>query len=135
MELVFTYNGTDRKVQHQIENRVGKSFSFFEKVRMGGNGSPQLFVKDFSDVVKPYFTQSLDRKFVNIELRPKGILIYMKNESNDFIAAFPFSDITYKIEDNLISIGYEEFFLELQNNPTKNPSKFWSNFIRLSANK
>ncbi len=131
MQTIFTYNGTDRKVQNEIEKRVGKSFSFFDKIKMGGNGSPQLFVSALSDEIKPYFKQSADRKFVNIELRQKGLLIYLKNESNDFIAAFPYVDLMYKISGNIVEICYIDFMLSLENKNTKNYSKFWNNFIQL----
>lgn len=136
MQTIFTYNGTDRKVQYEIEKRVGKSFSFFDKIKMGGNGSPQLFVSALSDEIKPYFKQSADRKFVNIELRQKGLLIYLKNESNDFIVAFPYVDLMYKISGSIVEICYSDFMLSLENKNTKNYSKFWNNFIQLytSAN-
>ncbi|MGB0933702.1 MAG: hypothetical protein ACPGU5_05435 [Lishizhenia sp.] len=132
MQVVFTYNGTDRKVQHEIETRVGKAFTFFEKIKMGGNGSPKLYVENCSDAVLPYFKKSSDRKLVNIELRPKGILLYLKNESNDFIAVFPYSNLIVQKQELSCRLCFNEYTFVFENRRTKAHTKFWNNLDALA---
>ena len=88
--MLFCINHNDRKIRAQINEFVGKPYGFWERIKLSGNGSGRLSVHAYSENFSHYFGKDLDRKFVSIELRPKGILVYIKNKVNDYIWVIPY---------------------------------------------
>ncbi len=88
--MLFCINHNDRKIREQINTIVGKPYGFWERIKLSGIGSGRLSVHGFSENLTHYFGKTLDRKFVSIELRPKGILVYIKNAVNDYVWVIPY---------------------------------------------
>lgn len=133
--MIFVYNGTDRKVQFEIEKIAGKPFKLIDRIRMGGNGSPQLFLTNLHETIAPYFKKSDDRKFINIELRENGILVYIKNESNDYICALSYADIELDDLGEFKLLKTDSFQFSILNNNTKRYIKFWDIFSAARSQK
>lgn len=88
--MLFCNNHNDRKIREQINAIVGKPYGFWERIKLSGIGSGRLSVSSYSENLTHYFGRDLDRKFISIELRPKGILIYIKNKVNDYVWVIPY---------------------------------------------
>lgn len=86
-------NHNDRKVTLAIKELVGPPYPLLERIRMGGNGSTRLDVLTYSECFNEHFGRELDRKFLNIEVRPKGIVVYIKNKVNDFAWVVPYAHL------------------------------------------
>ena len=74
MILDSTYYNKDHK--QLINDLVGKPYSFFEALKLGGVGSKRMVIDDVSPNLKSYMNLIDDINYANIEMRSGGILIY-----------------------------------------------------------
>lgn len=88
--MIFNNNHNDKKIKKKISALVGTSFSWIERFKRKGIGSTRIKVIHTSAGLKDYFGRDQDIKYINIELRPKGILVYIKNKVNDYVWVIPF---------------------------------------------
>ena len=73
------YNSTYNDIEKEIEtnNLVGKKFNLIKSIRLSGIGSKRLIVEDLSVNFKKMIQQKNDLIYSNIELRNKGIIVYI----------------------------------------------------------
>jgi len=75
--MLFNTSYTNEDYTKESINILGKAFSFFEKVKIGGIGSGRLVIEELSTKLQPKNMQSIAINYANIELRPKGIIIHL----------------------------------------------------------
>lgn len=73
MILNTTY--TERDQEERIDNLVGKKFGFIETLKLKGIGSKRMIINKASNKIESLLNKSQDINYVNIELRPKGVLL------------------------------------------------------------
>ncbi len=73
MILNTTY--TERDQEERIDNLVGKKFGFIETLKLKGIGSKRMIINKASYKIESLLNKSQDINYVNIELRPKGVLL------------------------------------------------------------
>ena len=88
--MLFNTSYTNKDYTKESINILGKAFSFFEKIKMGGVGSSRLMIKGLSPKLKPKNMNSLDVNYANIELRPKGIIIHFTNKLERYSWLIPY---------------------------------------------
>tara|TARA_Y100000739_G_scaffold30197_1_gene23078 strand:- start:154 stop:576 length:423 start_codon:yes stop_codon:yes gene_type:complete len=86
------YNSTYSNEEKEIEtdNLLGKKYNLIQSIRFGGIGSRRLIVSDLSINFKKIIHQKNDIIYSNIELRNKGIIIYISEGQKRFTWAIPF---------------------------------------------
>ena len=86
------YNSTYNDIEKEIEtnNLVGKKFNLIKLIRLGGIGSKRLIVEDLSVNFKKMIQQKNDLIYSNIELRNKGIIVYVVEGQKRFTWVIPF---------------------------------------------
>ncbi|WP_159020599.1 hypothetical protein [Algibacter sp. L3A6] len=90
----------------ESDNLVGKTFSFLEKIKMGGIGSSRFMIEEISEKLQPKNLQTLATNYANIELRPKGIIVHFTNRLDRYSWIIPYyrlvtySTKTYTIHAN-----------------------------------
>ena len=86
------YNSTYNDIEKEIEtnNLVGKKFNLIKSIRLGGIGSKRLIVEDLSVNFKKMIQQKNDLIYSNIELRNKGIIVYVVEGQKRFTWVIPF---------------------------------------------
>ena len=87
---IFNNNHTDKKITLKINQLVGKPYSFITILAKKGIGSRRILVDSYSPGLHKYFDQDNDLKKVNFELRPEGIIVFIKNKINDYKWVIPF---------------------------------------------
>ncbi len=92
--MIYGNNHNDKKQRAEINELVGIPYGFIERLKLGGNGSPRLSVDEYSPQLKLQFGESAERKFINIELRKKGILIYFRNHVNNYVWPIPYYQLS-----------------------------------------
>lgn len=101
----------DKKIDHE----VGKPFSFIERFKMGGNGSPKLWVTKCSSEIDELY--SLDRypNTCHIELRPKGIIVRFRSLLETFALVIPFYKLSvYKGSAHEYSVFRDQHFFRVK---------------------
>lgn len=110
--MILNANKNTKKFTDTIIKSVGESFSLLERFKMGGIGSSQLRVMEYSDNLAECFGDNQDIKFVIIELRKNGIIIYIKNYINNYVWLVPYSQLSV-FKSNLFSIHANGTFVKI----------------------
>ena len=87
---IFNNNHTDKKITIKIDKIVGKPYSFLTVLAKRGIGSRRILIDSYSPGLHSYFDQDNDLRKVNFELRPEGIIVFIKNKINDYKWVIPF---------------------------------------------
>lgn len=120
---------------------VGKPFSVFKAIRIGGVGSKKMIIEDCSNNIQVLLNNTNNKNYCSIELRPNGILVLLNIGLQNFTWAIAFKDLTVEISENITikskdsfisvkrkkSTENNEFFKKLNSIKVKNQLKF--NFI------
>lgn len=92
--MVYHNNKNSREQRDEIDALLGKTFGLVENFSMGGKGSPRILVQDAHPKLLPLLGHGDDRRHINIELRPKGIIVFFRNHVNDFIWPIPYYQLS-----------------------------------------
>lgn len=111
--MVYGNNNPSKEQIQEINELVGKPYGLGQRLKMGGNGSPRLIVEHYSPQLKKHFGENLSRKFANIEIRERGILIYFRNNVNDYVWPIPYYHLTIYKSENW-SVHSQGLFLRME---------------------
>lgn len=83
-----------KKINEEIKKAVGPSFTFWQRLKMGGIGSPRLEIVSSSPNVATELNKDNYPNKAYIELRPKGICIYFRSLLETFSLTIPYYRLT-----------------------------------------
>ena len=84
----------NKKQQIEIESLVGKPFTLLERLKLGGVGSPKLYVTTSSKEIDALFLLDHNDNTCNIELRPKGIILRFRSLLETYALVVPYYKLT-----------------------------------------
>ena len=86
------YNSTYTDIEKDIEtdNLVGKKYNLIKSIRLRGIGSKRLIVDELGVNFKKLIQQKNDIIYSNIELRKKGIIVYVVDGQKRFTWVIPY---------------------------------------------
>ncbi|WP_445732589.1 hypothetical protein [Mariniflexile sp.] len=120
--MILDTTHTNKEHNNLINDVVGKSFSFFQAIKMGGIGSKRMIIEEASPNMKNYLNKVSDVNYSNLELRPTGILIRINKGLNNFTWVIPYYQLViYKT--NGISIHAQGRFIHFKKNTTFKENK------------
>lgn len=127
MILNSTYNNKEHK--QILIDLVGKPFSFIESLKMRGIGSKRMIIQEVSPNLNSYLNKVADANYANIELRTKGIIIYVNKGLQNFTWAIPYYQLViYK--SNCASIHAQGRYIQFKINKTfKENKKFFNKML------
>lgn len=127
MILDSTYN--NKKHKPLLEDMVGKPFTFLESFKMKGVGSKRMIIAEVSPNLASYMNLVSDVNYANIELRKKGILIYINKGLKTYTWAIPYYHLVM-YRTNGISVHAQGSFIHFKNNKTfKENKKFFEKMM------
>lgn len=117
-----------------INDLLGKPYSFIQAIRMKGTGSKRMIVDEVSPSLHRYLNIISDINYANIELRPGGILIHIKQGLKNFSWAIPYYQLViYKTNGS--SIHAQGKFIHFRNSKTfKENKSFFDRLFALKIN-
>lgn len=125
-------NTTHTVSEHKeiVGDLIGKSYSFFESFKMGGVGSKRMIIDEVSPNLEQYLNSVSGVNYANIEMRPKGIIIYVNKGLQNFTWIIPYYQLVfYKI--NGASIHAQGKFIHFRNNITfKENASFFKKLLK-----
>ena len=92
MILNTTYKSKENS--NKISDLVGASFSLLDRLKIKGIGSPKLIAVSASKDIWDLLERTNNTNHINIELRPKGIIVRFKSGYEDYVWAIPFYLLT-----------------------------------------
>lgn len=104
--MIVDVSYTDKKNTETIDEMLGQSFGFMQRIKMGGIGSPKLSLTDADDRVGHLMNQDINRNVCNIEMRPKGIIVGFRRGLDPFALLMSYRDL------EIISIDADNYTLK-----------------------
>lgn len=131
MLLDTTYH--NKKDKLLINDLVGRSYSFFQILKLKGIGSKRMIIKQVSANMSHYINEVADNTYANIELRPGGVLVLINKGLKNYTWVIPYYQLMiYKSDGFSIhaqgkSIGF------LANRLLKENKNFIDKLLNLKA--
>ena len=132
--MIFNSTYSDPEKDLEIDKIIGKKFNLIESILMGGIGSKRLILDSFSVKFQKYIKDGFDLNYANIELRKKGIKVFITNRQNRITWVIPYYRLViYKTP--FFSIHCNGSFLKFSNklNHKENLS-FFRKLIKIKSN-
>lgn len=124
-EMICDFTVPTPELKRKTDQLLGKSYSFFERWKIGGIGSHRLLVKEFSEGFKPFIRTKSESIFAVIELRPKGIVVHVSNRHHRISWFLPYYQLSIYQSEGFTLHGNGQFIrFELDSNYTKNKPFF-----------
>ena len=104
--MIFNSTYTDKEKEIEVEKLIGKKYSLFNSIRLNGVGSKRLIIEETSPKFKKIIIQKNDLIYSNVELRHKGIIVYIAEGLNRFSWVIPYHQLVvyktpnYSIQSN-----------------------------------
>ena len=112
--MIFNSTYTDPEKDLEVDKIIGKKFNLVESILMGGIGSKRLILESFSVKFQDHIKEGFDLNYVNIELRKKGIKVFITNRQKRITWVIPyFRLVIYKTP--FFSIHSNGSFLKFSN--------------------
>ncbi len=105
------YNSTykDDELDNECEKIVGKKYNIIDSILLNGIGSKRLIVKKYSKTFIEIIEKKIDLIYSNIELRKKGIIVYIATGQKRFSWVIPYYKLVlFKTPNYTIHCG-EDF--------------------------
>lgn len=111
--MLFNITYTDKDDIAEINKMVGKSLRFIPALKLKGTGSGRMIIEDVSERFKNILTKVSDLNYGNIELRPRGIIIYITKQLEQFCWVIPYYKLTV-FNGNYFSIHSDNNFIRFR---------------------
>ncbi|MEM6831781.1 MAG: hypothetical protein AAGA66_14235 [Bacteroidota bacterium] len=125
--MIFDTTYTDKEVTKSINDLVGKSFGFWDRIKLNGIGSPRMIVLKVTPKLSEYINPGESTNYTNIELRPEGIIVHLKKRTQTYGWVIPFQYLSFN--DTLSEISDEAHTIQL-NNPSHDSLSFLNKIIK-----
>lgn len=113
--MIFNTTHKNKDAETTINDLLGKPYSFFQSVKLGGTGSKRMIIEEVSLSFLRFMNTVADINYGNIELREKGIVIHITKGLKNFSWAIPYYQLhTYKTDG--FSIHAHGNFVRFKNN-------------------
>ncbi|UOB16443.1 hypothetical protein [Abyssalbus ytuae] len=104
----------NKDLYKKIDNEIGKSFSLRERIRMGGIGSPKLFITACSLQIHNLLILDNNLDVCNIELRPRGIIVRFRSLLETYALVIPFYKLSlYKTSAQEYTVYRDSYFVRI----------------------
>ncbi len=120
MLLNTTYHNEEH--EKTIAKLIGGPYSFFKSLKLRGVGSKRMIIDKTSYNLNSLLNRTSDLNYANIEIRPKGIIIYINKGLQTFNWVIPFYQLSF-FKTNGASIHAQGKFIHLKDNMTLRENK------------
>ncbi|MBT8183392.1 MAG: hypothetical protein KJN76_01020 [Eudoraea sp.] len=131
MLLNVSYN--NKEITRKVDTAVGKPFTLRERWKMGGIGSPKLFITTSSVEIRNLLILDNNLNSCNIEMRPKGIVVRFRVLLETYALVIPYYKLSiYKGDSAVYSIYRDHYFIKVRSD-TKAIQKFFKKMLDYKA--
>ena len=102
-------------IKNEIDDLIGYSYSFFEKIKKGGVGSGKLLITRANKEIENLLILDQNTNHCNIELRAKGIIIYFRSLLETYGLAIPYYKlVVFKVTEKEYTFNIDSKFLKIK---------------------
>lgn len=121
------------QLEAKIDALVGAAYSFKERIKMGGIGSPKMQIMQSSISIHNLLILDHNTNYCSIELRPKGIILRFRSLLETYGLVIPYYKLTlYKGDLALYSVHMDTYFVKVRSD-TKAIQKYFTMLQGLKA--
>ena len=119
--MLEDYSQRPLRITKDMNELVGKPFSFKARLLMKGIGSHRMKIEKSSQEIFEKLSKFQNIKYGSLELRPKGIIVHFKDNLTHWIWAIPYYKLVlYQTDFDSIHaegnfINFNRFFLKKAN--------------------
>jgi len=129
MLLNTTY--TNKEHEAIIVDMVGRPFSLYRKLKLGGVGSGRMIIDETSPKLEHALRNGPDLNYANLELRPGGVLIRITRRLDNFTWIIPYYQLSI-FKSNGISVHAQGDFIHFRQDGLSNGNQaFFKKLQRL----
>ena len=88
--MVIDYTYPNYQLKRQIQEAVGKPYSFLEKLKLGGIGTSKLQVLEATDAIYNVLSKSADTKYCHVECRKGGLIVGFQSVMRVYLWLIPY---------------------------------------------
>lgn len=99
--MIIDVSYTSDENTKKIDKILGESYRLFQRLKMGGIGSPRLSMTDADNQVSRLMNRDINRNVCNIELRPKGIIVGFRSHLDPFALLMTYDELNIIEKDSL----------------------------------
>lgn len=92
--VVKNISHNDKEIKAEINELLGKPYSLWKRISMGGIGSPRLVIAYATAAIDKLLSVDNRTRYCNIELRPKGLILSFKSRLETYACIMPYSSLT-----------------------------------------
>ena len=105
----------DLQIEKQMNSLVGEEFSLMKKLKLKGAGSRKLYIKKCDNEIYDLLRNDYELSVCNIEIRPKGIIIYINSNLETYGLIIPYYKLViFKVGDKDYTINADTNFLKIR---------------------
>jgi hypothetical protein len=132
--MLFPHSYYSKKIEKEINDLVGKPIGYLDRIKMRGIGSQRFLVEEANSEVMELISKQNTPPYTNIELRPKGIILWFRVKLDSWVLVLPYFKLSvFKTAGHLI-IHQDHWKLKLE--PAHNATlklKFIQKLLGLKA--
>ena len=88
--MIYDTSYPDKEVIAEINQQIGKPFSMIERFKLNGIGSARMIMDQVSEDIYGKLSFDNGAQYASIELRPKGIIVHFKRNTEHFSWVIPY---------------------------------------------
>jgi len=111
--MLFNISRYDREIERQIKLQVGPSYSWKERLRLRGIGSPRMQIVAATPAITELCEKHNNTSYANIELRPLGILIGFKAVLETWVWAISYGALVIDFDKTSIVVRDNQNYMHL----------------------
>ncbi len=109
----LSYN--DPKINQFVIEQVGRPFSFFERIKLGGIGLGRLPIEKCSREIEQLIDLDNNTNYCNFELRPKGIVLRFRSLLETYGLIIPYYKLSIiKSSPQIYTLHIDHHFVSVR---------------------
>ena len=132
MLLAYSYDSKEK--DRVIEGQVGRSFGWRARFKLGGTGSQKFVIRSANQEITSLFDHQSGEIFTNIELRTKGIALWLRSRVDVYLVLIPYYQLSVFRNGGMINVYGGQWRLQLK--PAHNQmlnTKFLNKLLKLKS--
>lgn len=115
--MLYNTSYNDKKINTEIDEKVGKAYGLLDNFKLKGIGSPRLDILKASEEITSLLSYDNNRNFCNIELRPNGIIIRFRSLLETFSLVIPFHKLVIYKPGNTHTFHIDHHYITIDTPP------------------
>ena len=105
----------NEKQELEINELVGKPFGLFKRIKEGGVGSGKLLITKADKDIENLLILDHNLNYCNIEMRPKGIIVYFRVLLETYALVIPFYKLViFKVDAQEYTLNIDQKFVKIK---------------------